>query len=228
MTGETFSDNSECEKSSHAQHLCYMISQGFNLSDETEYQALVKDPAFKCEKCGRLAKSPTNLCKPAALSFNKKYSCEEMRNQVLKFNSVDELLDAAIVRENQAQELYTKMAFMVRNSWMCKVLQDFALQEHQHMTKLKAVKAGKISLERIQVGEPGFDDIFEDVKPSENMDYPELLAFAIKKENSSYKLYTLMASMVSVPDLKDMFLKLAQEEASHRQRLEIEYDQVTS
>lgn len=228
MTGETFSDNSECEKSSHTQHLCYMISQGFNLSDEAEYQALIKDPAFKCKKCGRLAKSPTNLCKPAALSFNKKYSCEELRDLVLKFNSVDELLDAAIVRENQAQELYTKMTFMVSNPWMRKVLEDFAQQESQHGTKLKAVKAGKINLERIEVDDPGFDDILEDVKPNEDMDYPELLAFAIKKENNSYKLYTLMASIVSRPDLKDMFLKLAQEEANHRQRLEIEYNQVTS
>jgi rubrerythrin len=37
-----------------------------------------------------------------------------------------------------------------------------------------------------------------------------------------------MASIFSEPELKDIFLKLAKEEANHRQRLEIEYDLMTS
>ena len=228
MTGENFSSNSECKSSSHTQHLCYMVSQGFNLSDEAEYQALVKNPQFKCQKCGRLAKSKTNLCKPVKHSLDRTDGCEELRDQVMKFKSIDELLDTAIIRETKAQELYIKMAFMVKNPWMCRVLEGFAQEELQHRIKLEAVKAGKISLERKEIGDLGIDDGFEDIKPHANMDYLELLAFAIKKENSSCRFYTSMASIFSEPDLKDIFLKLAKEEANHRQRLEIEYDLMTS
>jgi rubrerythrin len=146
----------------------------------------------------------------------------------MKFKSVTELLDTAIIRETQAQELYIKMAFMVKNPWMCKVLEGFAKEELQHRKKLQAVKRGKISLEQKEVGELDIDDLPEDVKPHENMSYLELLAYAIKKENSSYQYYTSMAAMISEPEFKHMFLKLAREEANHRQRLKTEYDLMTS
>ncbi len=228
MTEETFNNNSECESTSHTQHLCYMISQGFNLSDEAEYQALVKDPQFKCQKCGRLAKSDINLCKPVKSSLNQTNGCEELRGRIMKFESVDELLDAAIIRETQAQELYIKIAFMVKNPWMRRLLEGFAQEEMQHRIKLEAVKRGKIGLEQKQVGDLSVEDTFENIKPHANMDYLELLEYAIKKENGSCRFYTSMASHFSEPELKDIFLKLAKEEANHRQRLQTEYDLMKS
>jgi len=205
-----------------------MISQGFNLSDEIEYQALVKNPQFKCQKCGRLAKSEINLCKPVKSSLTPKDGCEELSGRVMKYKSVDELLDAAIMREIQAQELYMKMSLMVKNPWMRKVLEGFAQNEVQHQVKLEAVKAGKIRLVQKEVGDLGIDETLEDIKPHANMDYRELLAYSIKKEHCAYQFYKTMASIFSEPELKDMFLKLAQEEANHKQQLEIEYDLMTS
>ena len=145
-----------------------------------------------------------------------------------KLRSVDEVLDLAIAGEIQAQELYSKMAFMVESPWMCKTLEGFAQEELQHRKKLEAVKARKITLDGDEVGDLNIDDTLEDVKPHTNMDYPELLVYAIKKENSSQRLYATMASIFSEPDLKDIFLKLAQEEAKHKLRFEIEYDLMTS
>ena len=144
-----------------------------------------------------------------------------------KFRSVDEVLDFAIAGEIQAQELYLKMAFMVENPWMSRTLEGFAQEELQHRVKLEAVKAGKITLDREEVGDLGIDDTLEDVKSHTSMDYPELLVYAIKKENSSHRLYATMASIFSEPELKDIFLKLALEEANHKRRFEIEYDSVT-
>ena len=228
MAEETFNGKPGCESSSHTQHLCYMVSQGFNLSDEAEYQALVKDPQFKCQKCGRLAKSEINLCKPVKPSLTPKDGCEELRGRVMKYKSVDELLDAAIMREIQAQELYIKMALMVKNPWMRKVLEGFAQKEVQHRVKLEAVKAGKIRLEQKEVGDLDIDEALEGIKPHTNMSYSELLAYSIKKEHCAHQFYNTMASIFSEPELKEMFLKLAQEEADHKGRLELEYDSMTS
>jgi rubrerythrin len=144
-----------------------------------------------------------------------------------KLGSVDEVLDFAIAGEIQAQELYLKMSLMVENPWMCRTLEGFAQEELQHRIKLEAVKAGKITLDREKVGDLGIDDTLEDVKPHASMDYPELLVYAIKKENSSHRLYAGLASIFSEPELKDIFLKLAQEEANHKRRFEIEYDLMT-
>ncbi|MGA2171822.1 MAG: hypothetical protein ABSG82_02250 [Sedimentisphaerales bacterium] len=60
-------DNVECKSSLHNEHLCYIISQGFNLSDKREYGSLVENPQFRCEHCGRVAGSDKNLCKPRKL-----------------------------------------------------------------------------------------------------------------------------------------------------------------
>lgn len=145
-----------------------------------------------------------------------------------KFSSVDEVLNAAIASESKAHELYVEMAAMVENPWMRTTLEGFAQEEFQHRAKLIAVKAGKITLERDKVGDLGIAETLEEAQPHAKMDYRELLIFAIKKEDSSHKLYATMASILSEPDLKNIFNNLAEEEAAHKRRFEIEYDSITS
>jgi hypothetical protein len=64
---EEVQGNSGCNSETHTQHLCYIVSQGFHLSDAQEYKALIQEPQFKCEHCGRAANSDKNLCKPVKL-----------------------------------------------------------------------------------------------------------------------------------------------------------------
>ena len=59
--------NTDCGSELHDEHLCYIISQGFHLTDEQDYRMLIEDPAFRCNHCGRKAKSDANLCVPAKL-----------------------------------------------------------------------------------------------------------------------------------------------------------------
>ncbi len=48
----------------HTEHLCYIVAQGFALTDEPSYQALVTNPRFQCSHCGRKAGSEKHLCVP--------------------------------------------------------------------------------------------------------------------------------------------------------------------
>ncbi len=57
----------ECDAELHTRHLCYFISQGFNLSDEQEYRALIENARYRCDHCGRTAKNDSNLCVPVPL-----------------------------------------------------------------------------------------------------------------------------------------------------------------
>jgi len=59
--------NTECHSETHSEHLCYIISQGFHLSDDPQYKALVEEPKYRCNHCGRKAKSNGTLCVPAPL-----------------------------------------------------------------------------------------------------------------------------------------------------------------
>ena len=67
MAEELVQQNTECCTGTHSEHLCYLISQGFNLSDEQEFRILIEDAEYKCNHCGRHAKSDANLCVPARL-----------------------------------------------------------------------------------------------------------------------------------------------------------------
>ena len=67
MLQETIKNNSTCDSELHNQHLCYIRSQGFHLTNEQEYKALVQDVKYTCTHCHRSARSSDNLCVPVLL-----------------------------------------------------------------------------------------------------------------------------------------------------------------
>ena len=144
-----------------------------------------------------------------------------------KFNSIDDVLDFAISREITAQAFYLKLADMVETPEMAKVFSDLASEELEHKTKLQAVKAGQIEIDMEQVDNLGFTEHLKDIEPHPNMSYVEMLVVGMKKEEKSRKLYTDLAKIVQKQELKEIFLKLARDEAEHKLRFEIEYDLTT-
>jgi len=56
----------ECD-ANHSTHLCYIISQGFNLENEAALRTLVDEPAYQCGHCRRTARSAASLCVPTEL-----------------------------------------------------------------------------------------------------------------------------------------------------------------
>ena len=144
-----------------------------------------------------------------------------------KFGSVSEVLDFAISREVEAHDFYIKLADMVERPEMAKVLSDLAAEETEHKTKLEAVKAGEIVIDEEEVGNLGIADYVTDVEPHAKMDYVDLLVIGMKKEEKSCKLYADLASAARNQELKDIFLKVAQEERGHKLRFEVEYDLMT-
>jgi hypothetical protein len=67
MATELLQSNTQCHSETHTEHLCYIISQGFHLSDMQKYKALVEEPQYRCDHCGRIAKADGNLCVPVPL-----------------------------------------------------------------------------------------------------------------------------------------------------------------
>ena len=47
--------------------MCALADQYFHINCPDEYRAMVKEPEYKCQFCGRAAKTTTNLCYPAEL-----------------------------------------------------------------------------------------------------------------------------------------------------------------
>ena len=141
------------------------------------------------------------------------------------FGSVNEVLDFAIAGEIEASEFYTALAARMEAPAMKKAFEEFAKEEQGHKAKLEAVKRGEYSF-GAGAGELmglGLADYLVETKPSEGMSYAEALVLAMKKEKAAFRLYTDLASAAG-GKLRDLFLSLAAEEAKHKLRFEIEYD----
>ena len=141
-----------------------------------------------------------------------------------EFNSIEEILDFAIAGEAEANQFYTELAGQMENPAMREVFEGFAKEELGHKIRLQEVKKGNIQTTPEKVTDLKIADYMVDVEPSPNMDYQSTIILAMKKEKAAFKLYTNLASKMQDPELRNMFLSLAQEEAKHKLRFEIEYD----
>lgn len=141
-----------------------------------------------------------------------------------RFESIEEVLDFAIARETESQDFYMKLAERMDNPEMQGVFEKFASEELGHKMKLEAVKHGQILLGQKDVESLSIADYVVDVETQPNMDYAEALILAMRKEKAAYRLYLDLAAVAEDEELTDMFLSLAQEEAKHKLRFEIEYD----
>jgi rubrerythrin len=143
-----------------------------------------------------------------------------------KFGSVDELLSFAIEKEEEANKFYMDLAGKMDRPAMRQVFQDFAGEELKHKEKLLEVKEGKLLVSaQSKVVDLKIGDYLVVVPPGPDMDYQEALILAMKKEKASFKLYTDLAATTEDNNLQSLLLGLAQEEAKHKLRLEMEYDE---
>ena len=142
------------------------------------------------------------------------------------FESFIAVLDYAIEKEIEANQFYLDLAKKMKNPAMSKVFEAFAKEELGHKAKLEAIKQGKEIPPAKNITDLKIADYTVDVEPAPDMSYQDALILAMKKEKAAYKLYLDLAEQVENEDQKDLFLSLAQEEAKHKLRFEIEYDDV--
>ena len=144
-----------------------------------------------------------------------------------KFNSVDEALNFAISEEEKAAKLYAELAAKMEKPWMKKVFEDFAKEELGHKKRLLAIKeGGQMEPAEKKVMDLRIADYLADAELKPDMDYQEALVFAMKAEKAAFKLYSDLAASTDDEELRRTFLVLAQEEARHKLRFEVEYDDV--
>ena len=143
-----------------------------------------------------------------------------------RFTSVDEALDFAIAREEEAHGFYVSLAARMTRASLRELFLSFAQEEKRHKEKLNDVKKGR---DKVMAGEKITDlrvgDYSVDAVPSAEMDYQDALLLAMQREKASFRLYTDLAASTPDEPLSQLLGAIAQEEAKHKLRFEIEYDQ---
>ena len=139
--------------------------------------------------------------------------------------SVEEILNFAISREQQAVDFYTRLSTIAPGKQLQELMLDYAREEQRHKDKLLAVKAdGSLDNEHKRPLDLKMADYLVDVEETPEMTYQDALIIAMKREQVAFKLYTDMAEKIDNPELKSLFESLAREEASHKNYFESEYD----
>ena len=67
MAEEMKVQNENCVSNGHDEHLCFLRYEGFHYKNKEAYKEIVQDAQYRCQNCGRTARSDTNLCEPVNL-----------------------------------------------------------------------------------------------------------------------------------------------------------------
>ncbi len=136
-----------------------------------------------------------------------------------------EMIEFAIQQEQEAVDFYTDLATKVSDPHVKDTLQEFANQERGHKAKLQAILDGrKLDLVRKDVPDLKIGDYLVEVEPTAELSFQGAMIIAMKKEKAAYRMYQDMASTCDDDDLRDLFLYLANEEATHKLNFEVQYD----
>ncbi len=144
-----------------------------------------------------------------------------------EFKTLQDILDFAIGEEEKASALYADLAKRSKNREMAEVFTQFSKEELGHKKKLQNIKgSNKVVIPEAKVQDLKIGDYLVDIdKSRDDLNYQDALIIAMKEEKAAFKLYTDLAGKTDDPEARGIFLMLAQEEAKHKLRFEIEYDE---
>lgn len=140
--------------------------------------------------------------------------------------TAQEILDFAIQNEQDAADFYNGLAGKTELSHVKDLFLAFAKEEMGHKAKLEGVQVGKLLLEsEKRIVDLKIGDNLVEINLDTTLGYQEALIVAMKAEKAAFKLYSDLATATDDAGLKETLLGLAQEEARHKLRFEIEYDE---
>jgi len=143
-----------------------------------------------------------------------------------EFTNIDDILDFAIAREQDAVDFYNRLAGKARNNDMRQIFEQFAREEMGHKARLAKIKEeGVITLPTEKVVDLKIADYVVLDSERDDMTYEQALVLAMKREKAAFKLYLALSEKVEKTEYKELFKQLAQEESRHKLRFELEYDE---
>ncbi len=146
----------------------------------------------------------------------------------MSFASFAEIISFAAEKEREAVDFYMDLAEKASHSGAKELLLGFSKEERKHQDMLENIGKNKSRVDEYQfnwIPDIKRSDYLVEIEYEKGMAYPDLLRIAMKREESSLKLYNqLMAETKDHPELVKVFKMLCQEEASHKLKLETLYD----
>jgi rubrerythrin len=137
-------------------------------------------------------------------------------------HELEEVLESAIEREEQANRFYVSLAGRVKNKAVQEIFSELAREELGHKRLLLDLLQDPAADAKFSTDIPDYKVAESEERPaaSENLSFRDAVAVAMKKEQQAVDLYRSLASSASDVDVKKLFNNLMNMELGHKTRLE--------
>jgi rubrerythrin len=145
----------------------------------------------------------------------------------MSFESIEAVLEYAIEKEKEAADFYEEISRQEPFAGAAKTFKEFAAEERKHQAMLADFEKNKEKMAEYElkwIPDMKRSDYIVDIEYEKGMHYADTLRFAMKREEKALKLYNEMQTKTQDNDYIRLFKILAQEEAKHKQVLEVLYD----
>ena len=143
----------------------------------------------------------------------------------MAFSSLDEILAFAVLREQEAADLYAGLAAAARTEPLRVLLRELEAEERRHKILLEKYRAGMpVFSGGPSVTDLGLTDAAVEEPPGPDDSVQDVLIRAARKEAQAADLYGRLAAAVSDAAARGLFELLLREELRHKFRLESEYE----
>lgn len=140
--------------------------------------------------------------------------------------TLESLIDLAISKEEEACNFYTGLVAKVSEESTKDTLKFLANEEKKHKEFLVNYRNGKIKSSSLRMTDTVDYKIAEHLeKPDveKNIDSKDVYLVAAHKELNSYNFYKSLSDAQPAGEVKDMLLKMANEEMKHKEKVEYLY-----
>lgn len=144
----------------------------------------------------------------------------------MKQVELDRVLEMAIAQEVSANRFYAELASKVRDEATHETLEFLASEEARHRDFLEAYRRGDVPEGALGLGQVIDGHVLEALgAPSWSQDWRPEDAFlaAAGQEKLAHEFYQRLAQAHPEGEVKDLLLRLAQEELVHKEKMEYLY-----
>ncbi|MDP3879169.1 MAG: ferritin family protein [Dehalococcoidales bacterium] len=143
--------------------------------------------------------------------------------------TLDEVLEKAVRKEIESQNLYTDLSHRVKEPAARDAFQEMVRQERRHQEMLERYRRGEFkegALSRQGVIDYRIAEHFDGAEATPNMPLRDVFLLAANREKMSHEFYLNLAAIHPAGEVKRLLEDLAGQELSHKQRVEFLYTEV--
>jgi rubrerythrin len=144
----------------------------------------------------------------------------------MKNHTLESLIELAIINEQEAYDSYMELCTIVDDKTAKDTLKFLAEEEKQHKAYLLKYRDGSFRENSLPLNAPVDYKIAETMhKPEARKDITtnEVYLIAAGKELNAHNFYKSLASMHPEGNVRDMLLRMADQELKHKEKVEYLY-----